>query len=149
MSRRSGRVVAAALALVALTLVTGCVVRPWSKTPFVAPADVAHIKLEGRDSALLMVHKHWLERKNGTLVVKGYVMPRLETKDTLHSRVVITLRDAAGAELKSIPVDFAPRPIPRRIRLPLAVGTFVCPLDPLPTNTATIVIAVRDDRPDA
>lgn len=52
-------------------LFAGCAI------PFRAPSDVAAIQLERVDSPTVIVEKIWLERKSGQLVVKGYVLKRL------------------------------------------------------------------------
>jgi hypothetical protein len=127
---------------IGLALLAGCA------TPFRPPPDVAHIKLERRDSAKLIADKIWLERRDGGLFVTGYVMPKLGVSETMGSHVLISLRDANGAELRSIPADFHPRQIPVRIRVPHALGTYSCQLDPLPSATATIVASASDDRPE-
>lgn len=64
----------------AALLLAGCA------TPFRAPADVAHIVLERGDSSVVIVEKIWLERKQGPLVVKGYVLKRLNVTDTTQTR---------------------------------------------------------------
>ena len=137
----------AGLALCAAGLLAGCGFTPWRETPFRAPADVAHIRLEHRDSPRITVDKIWLERKEDGLAVTGYVQPaNLDVTDTMGSHLIISLRDANGAELRSTSVDFAPRQIPRH-RRPSGVSTYRCVLDPLPPNTAMIVVTASDDRP--
>jgi hypothetical protein len=64
------------------------------------------------------------------------------------SHLIVSLRDASGAELRAIPIDFSPRQIPQH-RRPSAVSSYRCLLDPLPFNTATIVVSARDNRPSA
>jgi hypothetical protein len=119
---------------------------PGRATPFRPPPDVAHIRLERQDSARVVVDKIWLERKEDGLFVKGYVMARLGVDDTMGSHLIVSLRDANGAELRSLPTDFSPRQIPQQ-RRPSGVSTYRAALDPLPPNTATIVVTARDDRP--
>ena len=51
------------LVILAAAALAGCA------TPFRAPPDVAHIKLDRADSSVVVVEKIWLERKNGPLVV--------------------------------------------------------------------------------
>ena len=134
-------------AFLAAGLFSGCGFTPWRVTPFRAPGDVAHIRLEHRDSPRIAVDKIWLERKEGSLAVTGYVQrARLDVEDTMGSHLVVSLLDANGAELRSTPIDFGPRQIPRH-RRPPAVSTYRCVLDPLPPDTATIVVTARDDRP--
>src|SRR5688572_262121 len=86
-----------ALAAVAVGLfLTGCAMKPWSKTPFPPPADVAHVRLARADSASVIVDKIWLERRNGVLFVSGYVMAKLGVSDTMGSQLLVSLRDANG-----------------------------------------------------
>lgn len=137
-----------ALLGVAACFPTGCTYMPGRVTPFRPPADVAHIRLERQNSARIAVDKIWLERKEQGLVVVGYVTPAdLSVSDTMGSHLIVSLRDAGGVELRTIPVDFAPRQIPRQ-RRPSATSTYRCALDPLPPNTALIVVTARDDRPN-
>jgi hypothetical protein len=78
------------LMILAAVALAGCA------TPFRAPPDVAHIKLERADSPVVVVEKIWLERKTGPLVVKGYIVKRLEAEDTTQTHLDVTLYDAAG-----------------------------------------------------
>lgn len=146
MQARSHRLGRALLAALLAGLAAGCGFTPWRATPFRAPADVAHIRLERSDSARIAVDKLWLERKSDGLFVTGYVMRKLGADDTMTSQLIVSLRDAAGAELRSIPTDFYPRQIPTH-RRPAAVSSYRCALDPLPPNTAVIVVSATDDRP--
>jgi hypothetical protein len=128
-------------------LETGCMHGRSRLTPFRPPTELAHIKLEGRDSAALILDKVWLEQHDGGFFVKGYVMTKLGANDTMGSHVIISMRDANGTELRAIAADFRPRQIPIRSRMPHAVGTYSCQLDPLPPGTSVIVASASDDRP--
>jgi hypothetical protein len=126
---------------------TGCMYAPWKLTPFRPPTELAHLRVEARDSTTLIVDKIWLEQYDGRYFVKGYVVSQLGVKDTTRSHVVISIRDASGAELRSISADFEPRQIPERSRLPHAVGTYRAQIGPLPPSAAIIVVSANDDRP--
>lgn len=130
-----------------VAVAAGCTYMPGRLTPFAPPTELAHLRLEGRDSASLILDRVWLERHDGRFFVKGYVMPKLGVRDTMGSHVIISLRDANGAELRLIGADFHPRQIPVRTRMPHAVGTYTAQLDPLPQSTAIIVVSANDDRP--
>lgn len=95
-----------------------------------------------------MVDKIWLERKADGLFVTGYVMRHPKADDTMGSQLVVTLRDANGAELRSIPTDFYPRQIPQQ-RRPTGVSNYRCALDPLPPGTSVIVVSASDSRPSS
>lgn len=127
-------------------LLTGCGFTPWRATPFRAPADVANIRLERKDSARIIMDKIWLERKEDGLFVTGYVMRNLNADDTMGSQLIVSLRDSSGIELRSIPIDFHPRQIPQQ-RKPTGTSKYRCALDTLPPNTATIVVSANDNRP--
>lgn len=116
---------------------TGCA------TPFRAPPDVAHIKLERADSPLVRVEKIWLERKKGPLVVTGFVVKRLETEDTTRTHLDVTLYDEAGRVLRTTIEHFEPRQIPRRYRRP-DDATYRVVLDPLPAATARIEVRAHE-----
>ncbi len=116
---------------------TGCA------TPFRAPPDVAQIKLELGNSPVVAVEKIWLERKEGLLVVKGYVVRRLGAEDTLQTHLDVTLYDAAGAVLRRTVEHFEPRRIPRRLRGAYVAGYSV-PLDPLPSGTVRIEVRAHE-----
>lgn len=135
------------LVAAAVGLLAGCVT-PWGPTPFRAPVDVSHIRLERHDSERILMDKIWLERKADGLFVRGYVVSRLGVTDTMGSYLIVSLRDAEGHELRSSPADFAPRQVPRR-RPYMELSAYRFPLDPLPPNTATIVVTARDDRPSS
>lgn len=122
--------------LAALTL-AGCA------TPFRAPPDVAQIKLERIDSPVVRVEKIWLERKKGPLVVKGFVLKRLEVEDTTQTHLDVTLYDGAGKPLRSTVEHFEPRQIPRRYRRP-DDATYRVVLDPLPAGTDRIEVRAHE-----
>lgn len=139
---RTGRYV---LALLAVVLVAGCVT-PFGPTPFRAPADVAHIRLERQDSAQIALDKIWLERKSDGLFVTGYVRAQEGVTDTTGSRLLVSIRDERGKELRALAGDFEPRQIPLRVRMPYRISRYRVHLDPMPPDAATIVVAARDDR---
>lgn len=112
-------------------------------TPFRAPPDVANVILERVDSPLVRVEKIWLERKNGPLVVTGYVIKRLETKDTTGTHLDVTLFDSSGRVLRTTVEHFEPRQIPRRHRMPDS-ATYRVVLDPLPDGTARIEVRAHE-----
>ncbi|MCB1103267.1 MAG: hypothetical protein H7A44_11160 [Opitutaceae bacterium] len=124
-------------------LLLGVVGLPGCATPFRAPSDVAHIKLERVDSPVVRVEKVWLERKKGPLVVKGYIVKRLEAEDTTQTHLDVTLYDAAGAVLRSTVEQFEPRQIPRRYRRP-DYASYSVPLDPLPGGTVCIEVRAHE-----
>jgi len=123
--------------LLASAALAGCA------TPFRAPPDVAHIKLERVDSPVVVVEKIWLERKKAPLVVKGYVVKRLEAEDTTQTHLDVTLYDAAGAVLRSSVEHFEPRQIPRRYRRP-DYASYSVPLDPLPSGTVRVEVRAHE-----
>ncbi len=125
------------LILLASAALAGCA------TPFRAPPDVAHIKLERVDSPVVMVEKIWLERKNGPLVIKGYIVKRLDAEDTTQTHLDVTLYDATGAVLRSTVEHFEPRQIPRRYRRP-DYASYSVPLDPLPSGTVRIEVRAHE-----
>lgn len=121
----------------AVIIAAGCV------TPFRAPSDVAHIKLDRVDSPLVSVEKTWLERKKGPLVVTGFVLKELSTNDTTGTHLDVTLFDAAGRVLRSTVEHFEPRQISRRYRRP-DDATYRVPLDPLPLGTVRIEVRAHE-----
>lgn len=112
-------------------------------TPFRAPSDVAHIQLEQIDSPIVRVEKVRLERKESALIVTGYVVKRLDVKDTSRTHLDVTLLDADGRTLRETVEHFEPRQIPRRYRRPDSV-TYRITLDPLPAGTARIVVRAHE-----
>jgi hypothetical protein len=114
-------------------------------TPFRAPPDVAHIRLERADSPVVVVEKIWLERKEGPLVLKGYVLKRLEAEDTTRTHLDVTLYDAAGAVLRRTVEHFEPRQIPDRNRRP-DDATYRVVLDPLPSGTVRIEVRAHEGK---
>lgn len=121
----------------ALLFLAGCA------TPFRAPPDVAHIKLERVDSAVVIVEKIWLERKDGPLVVKGYVLKRLSADDTTKTHLDVTLYDQTGRVLRSTLEYFEPRQMRRQWRWP-GLGTYRVVLDPLPAGTDRIEVRAHE-----
>ncbi len=112
-------------------------------TPFRAPADVSHIVLERGDSPVVVVEKIWLERKQGPLVVRGYVLKRLEATDTTQTHLDVTLFDSSGRVLRTTVERFEPRQIPRRHRRPDSASYSVV-LDPLPAGVARINVTAHE-----
>lgn len=98
------------IVLLTVVALAGCA------TPFRAPADAAHIKLERVDSPVVVVEKIWLERKDGPLAVTGYVIRRLNADDTTKTHLDVTLYDSAGRVLRSTVEHFEPRQINDRFR---------------------------------
>lgn len=125
------------LLLLGVVGLTGCA------TPFRAPPDVAHIKLDRADSPVVVVEKIWLERKEGPLVVKGYVVKRLEAEDTTQTHLDVTLYDSAGGVLRSTVEHFEPRQIIRRYRRP-DYASYSVALDPLPSGTVRIEVRAHE-----
>lgn len=118
-------------------LFAGCTV------PFRAPSDVAQIKLEISDSPVVLMRKIWLERKDGPLVVTGYVVKRLDVEDTTQTHLDVILYDAKGQLLRSTVEHFEPRQIPKRYRRPDYV-TYRIVLDPLPVGVARIAVRAHE-----
>lgn len=112
-------------------------------TPFRAPPDVAHLQLERIDSPVVTVTKIWLEKKKGPLVVTGYVVKRLEAKDTTQTHLDVTLYDARGRVLRTSVEHFEPRQIPRRHRMP-DYAAYRVVLDPLPEGTTRIAVRAHE-----
>ena len=111
------------------------------------PSDVAHLQLESDDSPTVMVSKIGLERKNGVLVVWGYVLKRIHATDTTQTHLDVTLYDDQGRLLRSTVEHFQPRQIPRRYRRP-DFATYRIGLDPLPERTARITVRAHDGAED-
>jgi hypothetical protein len=124
-------------AVFALVVLAGCA------TPFRAPPDLAHIRLDRVGSSVVEVEKIWLERKKGPLVVKGFVVKHLEVEDTTQTHLDVTLYDEAGNVLRSTVEHFEPRQIPRRYRKPDDASYRVV-LDPLPPGTARIEVRAHE-----
>ncbi len=113
-------------------------------TPFRAPADVAHIKLERVDSPAVIVDKIWLERKKGRpLFLVGGVLKRLKVTDTTQTHLDVTLYDAAGQVLRHTVEHFEPCQIVRRFSRP-GIGTYRVLLDPLPTRTVRVEVRAHE-----
>lgn len=124
----------------ACAMLTGCV------TPFRAPADVANIKLDRVHSPVVEVEKIWLERKNGPLLLRGFVLKRLSANDTSQTHLHVTLYDAAGRELRTSVEGFTPQqiPRPRTHRHRHGDATYQVVLDPLPAGTARIEVRAHE-----
>lgn len=112
-------------------------------TPFRAPPDVAHIKLERGDSPVVRVEKIWLERKSSSLTVNGFVLMRLEATDTTQTHLDVTLFDETGKVLRSTVEHFEPRQIPQRYRRP-DDATYQVVLEPLPVGTTRILVQAHE-----
>lgn len=112
-------------------------------TPFRAPADVSHIVLERGDSPVVVVEKIWLQRMQGPLVVRGYVLKRLEATDTTQTHLDVTLFDSSGRVLRTTVERFEPRQIPRRHRRPDSASYSVV-LDPLPAGVTRINVTAHE-----
>jgi hypothetical protein len=123
--------------LLLCTVLAGC------KTPFRAPADVAHIKLATGDSPVVVVEKIWLERKTGPLTVTGYVLMQLEADDTSRTHLDVILYDATGRVLRTTVAQFEPRQIVRRYRRE-PHARYTVSLDPLPAGTERIEVRAHE-----
>jgi hypothetical protein len=134
MKPRSSSVISAVLALFSLA---GCA------TPFRAPRDVAHIKLERADSPVVIVEKIWLERKNGPLVVTGYLLKRMGATDTTHTHLDVTLFDATDHVLRKTTGPLDPPQIPRG-RGMHGHSRYRVTLDPLPPETSRIEVRAHE-----
>lgn len=107
------------------------------------PPDVAHIALEAIDSPVVRVTTLWLERKAGPLTIAGYVVRKIDTRDTTGTHLDVMLFASDGRILRQSVEHFEPRQIPRRPRMPDSV-TFRFALDPLPTGTALIEVRAHE-----
>jgi hypothetical protein len=125
------------LILLGVVSLTGCA--SFLRTP----SNLAHIKLETVDSPVVLTETVWLERKDDIAVVTGYVVKRLDVKDTTATHLDITLLDGTGSVLREIGAHFEPRQIPRRYRRP-DYATYRVPLDPLPASTARIIVRAHE-----
>lgn len=112
-------------------------------TPFRAPPDVAHIKLERVDSPVVIIEKIWLERKEGALALTGYVIKRLDARDTTQTHLDVNLYAADGRLLRSTVEHFEPRQINPRFRRHTDARYHV-PLDPLPSGTVRIEVSAHE-----
>lgn len=117
-------------------------------TPFRAPRDVAHVKLDRVDSPVVIVQKIWLERKKGSLVVTGHILKRLQVTDTTQTHLDVTLYGADGLVLRSTVAYFEPRQIVRRFSRP-GFGTYRVPLDPLPAGTVRLEVKAHEGSHDS
>jgi hypothetical protein len=124
------------LLLVALAL-AGCA------TPFRAPSDVAHIKLDRADSPVVIIEKIWLERKEGSLALTGYVIRRLDARDTTQTHLDVSLYAADGRLLRSTVEHFQPRQITTRSRRHND-SSYRIRLDPLPAGTTRILVQAHE-----
>ena len=111
------------------------------------PSDVAHLQLESDDSPTVMVSKIGLERKNGVLVVWGYVLKRIHATDTTKTHLDVALYDDQGRLLRSTVEHFQPRQIDRCYRRP-DFATYRIGLDPLPERTSRITVRAHDGAED-
>lgn len=123
--------------LLAVLTLAGCV------TPFQAPADVTHIRLDRGDSPVVRVEKIWLERKDGVLAVKGFVTRRAEDTDTTGTHLDITLFDGSGRVLRASMDHFNPRQIVHARRHP-DDASYQVVLDPLPAATVRILVQAHE-----
>ena len=112
---------------------------PGCTTPFRPPPDLAQVRLQGVDSPVVLVEKIWLERKDGQLALRGYVLKRLAATDTTGTHLDVTLYDAGGRVLRTSTESFTPRQIVRRHRRP-DYATFNVVLDPLPPGVVRIEV---------
>ncbi len=122
--------------LVALAL-AGCA------TPFRAPSDVAHIRLDRADSPVVIVEKIWLERQAGALALTGYVIRRLDARDTTQTHLDVSLYAADGTLLRSTVEQFKPRQITARSRRH-SDARYRILLDPLPAGTSRILVQAHE-----
>lgn len=134
MKQKNSIVIGATFALLSLA---GCA------TPFRAPPDVAHVKLERADSPVVMVEKIWLERKNGPLVVTGYVLKRMGATDTTQTHLDVTLFDATDHVLRKTTGPLDPPQIPRGRRMH-GHSRYRVTLDPLPPDTSRIEVRAHE-----
>jgi hypothetical protein len=129
------------LPCVVILLLAGCV------TPFRAPADVAHIKLDRTDSPVVLIEKIWLERTDGALALTGYVIRRLDARDTTQTHLDVSLYAADGRRLRSTVEHFEPRQINPRVR-GHSDARYRVLLDPLPAETTRIEVRAHEGSHD-
>jgi len=124
-------------------LLLGTLVLAGCTTPFRPPADVADLKLTAIDSPTTDIDRIWIERRDGTLVVRGYAHRRLDAEDTLPTHVDVAWRDASGRVLRRTTAEFdlPSTQVPGR---PAAPASYRVVLDPLPTGTTQIEVRAHD-----
>ncbi|HEX7630654.1 MAG TPA: hypothetical protein VF388_00865 [Lacunisphaera sp.] len=104
------KIIRLTLSSFAIAGLLGCV------TPFRAPAEAAHIKLEAVDSPVVYIEKMWLDQKHGPLAVTGCVGKQRDAGDTTQTHLDVTLFDAGGRVLRTTVAQFEPRQIVRHFR---------------------------------
>ncbi len=122
------------LFVLATAALAGCV------TPFPAPSDVAHIKLDRLDSPSGVVEKIWLERTAGVLVLTGFVLKDIDPAQT---HVDVSLYAADGRLLRATVAPLEPRRTTAQARRH-GDARYRVVLDPLPTDTARILVQAHD-----
>lgn len=104
---------------------------------------MAHIELIGESSSVITVGTSRLDREDGPLILTGYVIRRLGPTDTTQTHLDVELVDASGALLRTSVEHFKPRDIPRRHKR-RSFGAYRVSIDPLPANTARIVVRAHE-----
>lgn len=125
------------IVLLAALALAGCA------TPFRAPSDLTHIKLDRADSPVVLIEKIWLERKAGSLALTGYVIRRLDARDTTQTHLDVSLYATDGRLLRSTVEHFEPRQITTRSRRHSDARYHVL-LDPLPAGTTRILVQAHE-----
>lgn len=114
-------------------------------TPFRAPADVAHFKLTSIDSPTIDIDRIWIERRDGTLVVRGYAHRRLDAEDARPTHIDVARRDASERVLRQTAAAFETSSA-RVLGRPAAPTSYRVALDPLPAGTAQIEVRAHDGK---
>jgi hypothetical protein len=107
------------------------------------PPEVAHIELIGESSPIISVGKSRLEKRDGQLLLTGYVVRLLSANDTTQTHLDVELVAASGAVIRTSIEHFEPRDIPRRHKRP-SYASYRVPIEPLPAHTARIVVRAHE-----
>lgn len=109
------------------------------------PSDLAHIQLVSGDSPVVQISKIWIERDGENLLLKGYVLRRHTASDTTKTHLQVTVYDQAGNTSVITPVNFEPRQIPRRWRMPDS-ASYQVPLTLPASQIARIDVRAHEDK---
>jgi hypothetical protein len=113
-------------------------------SPFLPPAEVAHVSFDYRHSPAVTVKKAWFERHDGDLGLTGYVSAAADSVDTTQTRLEITFKDSTGGVLLTLQAGFEPEQIPRHVRLRGGNAWFRIPVPAPPGNFARVTVAARE-----
>lgn len=120
-------------------LLTGCSAIP---TQF---GGTWPLPVERQSSAVIDLARPIVRKESGGYVIEGYLARQFGAVTTAHSHVDVQFLAEDGAVLREEAVDFVPRELPPRVRLPGPSARYEFHMPEAPAGTTRVRVIAHDE----